>query len=109
MGPLEANLGALSSTLLINFAANRRLTFHAHSGRLLPQAAAYALVYLIGLGASSAALWLALEFFRHPSGLAELALAVGASGAATVIRFTMLTRWVFRNSTLKATGVHARG
>ena len=100
-GPLQANLGALSSTLLLNFAANRRLTFRAHRGPLLPQATAYAAVYLVGLGASSVVLSLLLDAFHHPTGLTEVALATGASGVATVARYAMLTRWVFRTRAIQ--------
>ncbi|MEO8540177.1 MAG: GtrA family protein [bacterium] len=94
-GPIEANFGALSSTIIFNFAANRRLTFRAHRGPIARQAAAYAVVYVVGLGASSAALWLVLELFSHPTGFTEVVLATGASGVATVARYAMLTRWVF--------------
>lgn len=94
-GPMGANLGALMSTIGLNFAANRRLTFRAHGGRLATQAAGYCAVYLLGLGASSAALWAALIVFRHPVGAAELALALAAGAVATVVRYVLLNRWVF--------------
>lgn len=97
-GPIGANVGALTATIGLNFAANRRLTFRAHDGRLLTQAAGYGLVYVFGLGASSAALWAALDVLHHPTGLAELALALVASALATVVRYLMLDRWVFRGA-----------
>ena len=52
-------------------------------------------VYLFGLGASSVALWAALELFGHPAGRAELVLALAAGVFATVLRYLMLNRWVF--------------
>lgn len=95
-GPMGANLGALTATISVNFAANRRLTFREHEGRLLAQAAGYGVVYLAGLGASSAALWVALVAFGHPAGTRELFLALACGGLATVLRYVMLNRWVFR-------------
>lgn len=100
-GPMQANLGALSSTLLLNFAANRRLTFREHRGPLLQQAAAYGAVYFVGLGASSGVLWVVLALFDHPTGLTEVMLATGASGVATIARYAMLTRWVFRTHAVR--------
>ncbi len=97
-GPIGANLGAFTATVWLNFVANRRLTFHAHQGPLLSQAAGYGVVYVFGLGASSAALWAALDVFRHPRGLPELSLALGSGVIATVVRYLMLNRWVFRES-----------
>lgn len=97
-GPMGANVGALTATIGVNFAANRRLTFRAHGGPLLTQAAGYGLVYVFGLGASSAALWAALDVFHHPTGTVELALALASSALATVVRYLMLDRWVFRGA-----------
>ena len=97
-GPIGANVGALTATIGVNFVANRRLTFRAHGGPLLTQAAGYGLVYVFGLGASSAALWAALDVFQHPSGTIELALALASSALATVVRYLMLDRWVFRGA-----------
>jgi putative flippase GtrA len=97
-GPLEANVGAFSVTAIFNFLANRKLTFRAHQGDFTRQAAGYFAVYVFGLGVSSAALWLALHAVSHPSGPQELALAVGSSALATVIRFALLTQLVFRPS-----------
>ena len=95
-GPLASNVGAFSSTIGLNFLANRHLTFRRHRGKLLTQAAGYGAVYVVGLGASSAALWAALDVFRHPAGVEELLLALGSGVLATVVRYLMLNRWVFR-------------
>ena len=96
-GPIGANVGAFSATVGLNFVANRRLTFRAHYGRLLPQAAGYGAVYVVGLAASSGALWAALQVFSHPTGMTELGLAIGSGVFATVLRYLMLNRWVFRD------------
>lgn len=94
-GPIGSNIGAYTATVGLNFTANRRLTFRAQDGDLKTQAAGYGAVYLFGLGASSVALWAALELFGHPAGRAELVLALAAGVFATVLRYLMLNRWVF--------------
>lgn len=98
-GPLSAfgaNLLALVLTTLANTAANRRLTFgvrgrhHAvrHHVRGL-------VVFAIGLGVTSGALWL-----LHASGQthhgAEVAVLTAANLVVTVMRFVAMRTWVFR-------------
>jgi putative flippase GtrA len=94
--PIEANLLALSLTMTLNFAANRRYTFQAHGGRLLPQAFGYLLVYLVGLGASTLLLATSLALVSRPTAELEFLLALGSSFGATVVRFVLLSAWVFR-------------
>lgn len=94
--PIEANLLALSLTMTLNFAANRRYTFQAHGGRLLPQAAGYLFVYLVGLGASTALLATSLALVSRPTAEMEFLFALASSFGATVVRFVLLSAWVFR-------------
>jgi putative flippase GtrA len=96
MAPLAANFTALSLTMLFNFAANRKYTFEATHGALHVQGVQYLAVYLLGLGASSTALHLSLEVFDNPARVMETLIAVAAGGVATVIRFLLLSVWVFR-------------
>jgi putative flippase GtrA len=96
MAPLAANFMALSLTMLFNFAANRKYTFEATHGALHVQGVQYLAVYLLGLGASSTALHLSLEVFDNPARVMETLIAVAAGGVATVIRFLLLSVWVFR-------------
>ena len=92
---LAANSLALATTMGINFTANRHLTFAAAGGDLRRQLASYALAYLLGLAASSAALTTALALLGHPSGPFDTAAAVAAGFVATAVRFVLMRSWVF--------------
>lgn len=94
--PLGANVGALSLTMVVNFAANRRFTFEAEHGPVARQALQYGVAYVIGLAGSTLALHVALVLFPAPGALLETLLAVGAGAVATVTRFVLLSAWVFR-------------
>ena len=96
MGPMAANFAALSLTMLFNFAANRKYTFAATHGPIHVQAVQYLAVYVLGLGASSAILQASLSLVADPGRMLETAIATGAGGVATVIRFLLLSAWVFR-------------
>jgi putative flippase GtrA len=95
-GALEANAGAMSLTIAINFLANRHLTFRHADGSLAIQALQYLFVYLVGLGASTLVLHGALQAVGQPSRGLETLLAVASGLAATVIRYLLLSWWVFR-------------
>lgn len=94
--PLEANLVAMSATMGLNFAANRRFTFRAQSGSVAGHAAGYVAVYLLGLGASSGVLHVSLLLLHPPAGAGETLLALASGIVATVVRFVLLSIWVFR-------------
>ena len=96
MGPMAANFAALSLTMLFNFAANRKYTFEATHGPIHVQAVQYLAVYVLGLGASSAILQASLSLVSEPGRILETVIATGAGGVATVIRFLLLSAWVFR-------------
>ena len=96
LGPIEANLAALSLTITLNFLANRRYTFQAADGQIERQLPGYAVVYLIGLGVSSAVLAIALKLAGPQPASLETLLALAAGFAATVVRFVLLSAWVFR-------------
>jgi putative flippase GtrA len=104
MSPLAANFAALSLTMLFNFAANRKYTFEATHGPIHVQAAQYLAVYVLGLGASSATLQVSLSLVSEPGRILETAIATGAGGIATVIRFLLLSAWVFRRPPARVTG-----
>ena len=96
VGPLAANFFALSLTMLFNFAANRKYTFRMTQGAWPVQGVQYLAVYLLGLGASSGALHVSLTLVSEPPRPLETLLAVAAGAVATVIRFVLLSIWVFR-------------
>jgi putative flippase GtrA len=95
LGPTAANALALATTMGANFAANRRYTFRATAGPLLPQLAGYAIAYLLGVGASSAVLALLLDGLGHPRGIEDTAAGVTAGLAATLVRYALMKTWVF--------------
>jgi len=103
-GPLESNLIALGLTMGVNFAANRAFTFRATTGPLRRQMVRYAVAYLIGLGASTAVLDLGLRIAGQPSRREETLIALGSGVVATVIRFVLMSNWVFQGHSEKAPG-----
>ena len=95
-GAQAANLVALLLTALGNTAANRRLTFGVHGlDGLARHQFQGLLVFGLGLGLTSGAL-AALHAFGEPARVTELAVLVAANLLATVLRFLLLRRWVFR-------------
>jgi len=98
-GPLGAdgaNAVALAVTAVGNTAANRRLTFGVR-GRagLWRQHALGAVVYVLTLALTTAALAVLHNLDRAPSRAVELAVLVSASAAATITRYVALRTWVF--------------
>ena len=92
-----ANLLALLATAVVNTAANRRLTFgvrgRAGAGRAQLQGL---LVFALGLALTSGALALVHAATARPTRTVEVAVLVGATAAATALRFVLLRTWVFR-------------
>jgi putative flippase GtrA len=97
MGAQVANLFALLVTAIANTSANRRLTFGI-SGRAkaATQQAQGLVVFVLGLILTSGSLAVLHAATHHPHPLLELVTLVGANLAATVLRFVLLRRWVFR-------------
>jgi glycosyltransferase involved in cell wall biosynthesis len=96
LGPGAANALALALTAIANTQANRRLTFGVR-GRsdLLRHHLQGALVFVLTLALTSAALDVQQTAAPHASRLVELAVLVAASICATVTRFVALRSWVF--------------
>jgi putative flippase GtrA len=96
LGPQGANLLALLVTAVANTAANRRLTFGVvgREGRARDQAGGLT-VFVLGLALTSGSLAL-VQALGQPSRGIELVALVLANLAATLLRFVLLRRWVFR-------------
>ena len=96
LGPGGANALALALTAVANTQANRRLTFGVR-GRsdLLRHHLQGAVVFLLTLALTSAALDVQQAAAPHAPRLVELAVLVVASVCATVTRFVALRSWVF--------------
>jgi putative flippase GtrA len=104
MRPLPANALALLVTAIANTAANRRLTF-GHRGRA--GAAGHHLggiaAFAAGLAITSGALAAVAAVDAHPGRVVELAAVLTVSAVATIARYALLRRWVFRPATAPAT------
>ena len=106
LGPQAANLAALLATTVMNTAGNRRLTFGVrgtagaarHHGQGL---VVLALCWALTAG-SLAGLHLLAPGSRHAG---ELVVLTVANLLATVVRFTLLRRWVFRPPSAPPTAV----
>jgi putative flippase GtrA len=96
MAAPAANALALAVTAVANTAANRRLTFGVRGRRgLARQHALGAVVYVLTLALTSAALAVLHGVAQHPSHLVETAALVVAGACATVTRYVALRTWVF--------------
>jgi putative flippase GtrA len=103
-GPALANGLSLGVTAVGNTAANRRLTFRirARAG-LLRQHLAGAVVFVLTLGLTTAALAVLHGLDRHPARPVELTVLVLASLVATITRYVGLRSWVFARRERRAT------
>jgi putative flippase GtrA len=105
-GPLDAqgaNFAALLLTAIANTAANRRLTFgvRGSDGAIRHQGQGL-VVFALGWGLTSGTLGVLHLAVPGASRGIELAVLVAANLAATLLRFVMLRRWVFRQRTSPA-------
>lgn len=96
LGAGVANALALAITAVGNTAANRRVTFGLR-GRagLLRHHARGAMVYVVTLGLTTAALDFLHRVDAAPSRAVELSVLIVAGIAATVTRYVALRTWVF--------------
>jgi len=100
VGAQAANLFALLTTAVVNTAANRRLTFgiagRAHAATHHVQGL---LVFGVALSLTGGALAVLHTLAHTPARAIELVVLVPANLTATVVRFVLLRRWVFRTTT----------
>jgi putative flippase GtrA len=96
-GAQGANVAALALSTIGNTALNRHFTFGVKGWANMTQHQLQAsVVFLLALALTSTTLFTAHGIFGDPGRLTELGLLVVANGAATLVRFLMLRRWVFR-------------
>jgi putative flippase GtrA len=92
-----ANAVSLLATAVLNTAVNRRFTFGIRGRPALARHQAQGLLaFGAGLGLTSAALAALHAAVPRPARAAEVTVLIGASLAATVIRFLIYRHWVFR-------------
>lgn len=94
-----ANALALLVTAVGNTAANRRLTFAVSGPGAARQQVQGLVVFGLGLGFTSAALWLlqAMDADSHPR--VEMLVLTAANLVVTAARFTAMRWWIFRRRT----------
>ena len=93
--PWIANAVALAVTAVGNTAANRRLTFGIDSRRGMARDHIGGLAaFAVALTLTTAAIAAARALDPHPSGAVDLVTVVGANVVASVVRFTLLRRWI---------------
>jgi putative flippase GtrA len=98
LGPVLADVVALTACAVINLAANRRVTFSRRgSGGRSRQYGAGLAVTALPLSASIAAL-VALGAGGHGSLLMALGVLTAVNATAAVIRFALLRHWVFASA-----------
>jgi putative flippase GtrA len=98
-GAQLANLLALLISALTNTAWNRRLTFRI-AGRTGLRAHLQGLaVFALGAALTSGALYALHALVHKPALLLEVAVLLAATAVATLVRFVLFSRWVFRSST----------
>jgi Gpi18-like mannosyltransferase/putative flippase GtrA len=96
MGPFAANALSLGLSMCFNFIANRVFSFRERRSTLRLEVPGYLIAYLIGVLASSVLLWVALSIVPHPPRRIEEVIVLGAGVGATVTRYLLLTRFVYR-------------
>lgn len=96
--PIAANALAITSTAALNFLANRSHTFRVRNGPVARQAVQYFVLSVAAIGISSLVLFVFGLSWSEPSYAIEFAVALFASGLATVFRYVALTAWVFRDA-----------
>ena len=99
LGAQGANALTLLVTAIANTALNRRFTFGVVGRHRVTRHQLQGLiVFGLALGLTSGTLAVAHSIDSAPSATVELALLVAANAAATVMRFLLLRRWVFRRT-----------
>jgi putative flippase GtrA len=103
MGAQPANFLALALTAIANTAANRRFTFgvRERAGAARHQLQGFG-VFLLGLAITSGSLALLQATAPAAGRLLELTVLVTANLVATLLRFLLMRRWIFRRSVVPA-------
>jgi putative flippase GtrA len=97
LGGQTANFAALLLTAVANTTANRRLTFGVRGASAVIRHQGQGLVvFALGLALTASALAILHTAVPSAPRDAELAVLVVANLAATLLRFVLLRRWVFR-------------
>ena len=97
LGAQAANALSLLATAIANTALNRRVTFGIRGRRHAARHQVRGLIaFGVGLALTSSGLAVLHAASASPSRTAEVAVLILANLAATVVRFALYRRWVFR-------------
>ncbi|HYZ36354.1 MAG TPA: GtrA family protein, partial [Pseudonocardiaceae bacterium] len=97
LGAQGANALTLLLTAVANTALNRRFTFGVVGREQITRHQFQGLiVFGIALALTSGTLAAAHSIQHHPHPAVEVAILIAANAAATLLRFVLLRRWVFR-------------
>jgi putative flippase GtrA len=97
MGAQAANAISLLATAIANTTLNRRLTFGIRGRRHAARHQVRGLIaFGVGLALTSGGLAVLHAATASPSRATEVAVLIAANLAATVVRFALYRRWVFR-------------
>jgi putative flippase GtrA len=99
MSAQGANLIAVLTTTVANTSLNRRFTFRiVGRHRLAKHQLQGLIIFGLALSLTSTALFVAHSVNENPTKGFEVVMVVSANAVATVIRFLLLRRWVFRKA-----------
>jgi putative flippase GtrA len=99
LGSQGANALTLLITAIANTGLNRRFTFGVVGRQRMTRHQIQGLiVFGFALGLTSGTLAIVHSVAAHPHAAVEVAVLVTANAAATLIRFLLLRRWVFRRA-----------
>jgi putative flippase GtrA len=90
-----ANVLALLLSAVANTALNRRITFGLKGRAAAREHASGLLAFLLGGGLTAASLAVLQHVHRHPGTALEVAVLLGATVIATIVRFALFRWWIF--------------
>lgn len=100
-GPLVSNSVAVAISIAFSFFANRSITFRGSPERpLVGQLVEFSLLFLLTLAVSSAALAVLLASTEDPGRLAENVVLIVVSGSLVILRYRLMSRFVFGDRSL---------
>jgi putative flippase GtrA len=98
LGAQASNLIALLLSAMANTVLNKRLTFEVGGRTSARTHVQGLLVFALGAALTSGALSILHALVHDPGRVLEVAVLLAATAVATVVRFFLFSRWIFRHS-----------
>ena len=98
LGPQMSNLIALLISAMANTVLNKRVTFEVGGRTSTRTHVQGLLVFALGAGLTSAALSALHATDHDPGRVLEVVVLLAATALATVVRFFLFSRWIFRHA-----------